>query len=139
MPSSPLSPELVPFVRAPRPAVIGTVRPDGTPSTTATWYEWQDGRVLLSMVADGPRLRNVRHSPGISLTVLGEDWYDHVTLLGRAVAFEDDSDLDDLDRLSRRYRGEPYPKRHLRCVSVTMEVERWHSWGDPQAATAGDR
>lgn len=130
MPRSPLSPELEPFVRAARPAVIGTVRPDGTPSTTATWYEWQDGRVLLSMVADGPRLRNVRHNPGISLTVLGEDWYDHVTLLGRAVSFEDDADLNDLDRLSQRYRGESYPKRHLRCVSVIMEVERWHSWGN---------
>jgi PPOX class probable F420-dependent enzyme len=133
VPRPPLPPELVEFVRAPRPAVIGTVRPDGTPSTTATWYEWQAGRLLLSMVADGPRLRNVRHNPGISLTILGEDWYDHVTVLGRAAAFEDDPRLADLDRLSLRYRDEPYPKRHLRCVSVIMEIERWHSWGEPRA------
>jgi len=133
MPKAPLPPQLEEFVRGARPAVIGTVRPDGGAATTATWYEWQDGRVLLSMVATGPRVRNVRHEPRISLTILGESWYDHVTLIGPVVDIYDDVGLADLDRLSMRYYGEPYPKRELRCVSAIVRVEQWHSWGDPGA------
>jgi PPOX class probable F420-dependent enzyme len=132
MPHAPLPPDLQRFVRAPRPAVVGTVRPDGSPATTATWYEWNDdGTVLLSIVAGSPRLRNLRNDPRLSLTVLGKSWYHHVTLLGRVVELRDDPALADLDRMSRRYFGKRYPKRELECVSAVMEVERWHSFGDP--------
>lgn len=136
MPKGPLPPELVAFLAAPRRAVIATVRPDGGPSTTATWYDWVDGRILVNMVASGPRLRNLRHNPRASLTVLGDNWYDHVSLLGRVSELRDDPDLRDLDGLSVRYTGEPYPKRHLVCVTALIAVERWHSWGEPAAATA---
>jgi PPOX class probable F420-dependent enzyme len=132
MPQAPLPPDLQRFVRAPRPAVVGTVRPDGSPATTATWYEWDDdGTVLLSIVAGSRRARNVRNDPRISLTVLGKSWYHHVTLLGQVVELRDDPGLADLDRLSRRYFGKRYPNRELECISAVMEVERWHSFGDP--------
>jgi PPOX class probable F420-dependent enzyme len=132
MPASPLPPDLQRFLRAPRAAVVGTVRPDGSPATTATWYEWNDdGSVLLSIVAGSPRVRNVRNDPRVSLTVLGKSWYHHVTLLGRVVELRDDTALVDLDRLSRRYFGKRYPNRELKCISAVMDVERWHSFGDP--------
>jgi len=85
-----------------RLAVVGTVQPGGSPATTPTWYGWEDGRVLLSMVASSPRARNVRNDPRVSLTILGESWYDHVSLLGRVVELRDDPELKDLDRLSER-------------------------------------
>lgn len=135
MPKGPIPPEFQPFVRAARPAVIGTVRPDGAPSTTATWYDWEDGRLMLSMVASGLRARNLRANPWLSLTILGDSWYDHVSVAGRVVEFRADDELRDIDRLSERYTGEPYPKRHLTCVTALVEPERWHSWGDPGVAT----
>jgi PPOX class probable F420-dependent enzyme len=131
MPKAPLPPDLERFVAAPRAAVVGTVRPDGSPVTTAVWYGLEDGRVLLSMDADGPRVRNLRNNPRVALTILGESWYDHVSLLGTVVEIRDDPDLADLDRLSVRYDGVPYPDRDLRCVSVLFEIERWHTWGSP--------
>jgi PPOX class probable F420-dependent enzyme len=130
MPRGPLPPELVEFLRPARPAVVATVRPDGTPATTATWYDWDDGRLLLSMTAGSPRTRNVRATPEIALTVLGENWYDHVSVSGPVVELRDDEGLADLDRLSLRYWGELYPKRELRCVTALVEVARWHAWGD---------
>jgi PPOX class probable F420-dependent enzyme len=132
MPKGPLPPALVEFVETARPAVIGTVRPNGTPTTTPTWYEWHDGHVLLSMVTGGPREQNVRANPSVALTILGEDWYDHVSLRGPVVEIRPDEGLADLDRLSQRYWGEPYPKRELVCVSVIVEVQRWHAWGTPR-------
>ena len=132
MPRAPLPPELERFVAAPRPAVVGTVRPDGAPVTTAVWYGWLgEGRVLLSMDAQGPRQRNLRNNTRIALTILGESWYDHVSILGRVVEFRDDSDLADLDALSVRYEGQPYEDRSITPVSAIVEIERWHTWGDP--------
>ncbi len=49
---------------------------------------------------------------------------------GPVVELRDDDGLADLDRLSLRYWGEPYPKRELRCVTALVEVARWHAWGD---------
>lgn len=130
MPRGSLPPELIEYLRAPRPAVVSTVRPDGTPATTATWYDWDDGRLLLSMTAASPRTRNVRVNPHVALTVLGDSWYDHVSVSGPVVELRDDEGLADLDRLSLRYWGEFYPKRELVCVSALVAVDRWHSWGD---------
>ena len=45
----------------------------------------------------------------MSLTVLGESWYRHVSLQGRIVEFKADTDFADIDRLSRHYGGNPYP------------------------------
>jgi hypothetical protein len=49
MPRMPLPRELDLLVARPSPAVVGTVRPDGSPHTAATWYDWEGGRVLLNM------------------------------------------------------------------------------------------
>jgi nitroimidazol reductase NimA-like FMN-containing flavoprotein (pyridoxamine 5'-phosphate oxidase superfamily) len=74
VPDAPLPNELRPFVEAARPAVIGTVRPEGAPTTTATRYGWEDGWLLLSMTSREPRLRNVRAEPRVSLTILGDSF-----------------------------------------------------------------
>jgi PPOX class probable F420-dependent enzyme len=128
MPKPPLPPELDDFLKQPNPSVIGTLRPDGGPNTTATWYLWEDGRVLVNMDAGRKRLEHFRRDPRVSITVLGrEEWYRHVTLVGRAT-LEDDPDLADIDRLSRHYTGEPYAQRDRARVSAWIEVESWHSW-----------
>jgi PPOX class probable F420-dependent enzyme len=131
VPRAPLPPELQSFLAAPNPAVVATVRPDGSPVSTATWYEWQDGSFLLSMDAGGPRLRNLRHDPRLALTVLGESFYDHVSLLGHVVEIREDVDLADIDRLSLRYLDEPYDDREYAGASVVARVDRWHTWGKP--------
>jgi PPOX class probable F420-dependent enzyme len=136
MPAAPLPPELERFLAKPRPAVVATITEAGSPVTTATWYEWVDGRVLLTMDAAGHRIRNLRRDPRVALTVLGDSWYNHVSLLGRAVELRDDPDFVEIDRLSMRYEGRPYPERDWKCVAVLVEVERWHTWGDPASEVA---
>jgi PPOX class probable F420-dependent enzyme len=137
MPAAPLPAELVSFLAGPRRAVVGTVRGDGSPVTTACWYGLQDdGRILLSMDRDSHRLRHLRADPRVALTVLGDDWYNQLSLLGRAVESRDDDDLADIDALSQRYLGEPYEDRSYTGVSVLFEIERWHTWGDPAGEAA---
>jgi PPOX class probable F420-dependent enzyme len=132
VPAAPLPTELLAFLDGPRKAVVGTVRTDGSPVTTACWYGLQDdGRILLTMDRESHRLRHLRANPRVALTVLGDDWYNQVSLLGRAIDFRDDPDLADIDALSRRYLGEGYEDRGYKGVSVLVEIDRWHTWGDP--------
>ena len=135
MPSVPVSPEVDAFLAQPNPAVVATIRPDGTPHTAATWYDWEDGRVLLNMDEGRLRLGYLRANPNVSLTVLAEgDWYRQVTLLGRVVSIEEDEGLRDIDRLALRYSPNRYRNRENRRFSAWMEPERWYAWPPPAQA-----
>ena len=125
-----MPPDVEEFLRRPNPAVVATLRPDGSPHTAATWYDWEDGLVLLNMEDTRLRLRFLRRDPRAALTVLDADsWYRHVSLLGRVVRIEDDDDLADIDRLALRYTGRPFGTRDRKRVSAWLEPERWHQWG----------
>ena len=83
MPSGPLPAELAEFLAKPNPCVIATLNADGSPNTVATWYLWEDGRVLVNMAESRARLDNIRRDGRVSLTVLDEaSWYNHVSLRG---------------------------------------------------------
>jgi PPOX class probable F420-dependent enzyme len=129
MPKPPLPPELDELLARPNPAVIGTLKPDGGPHTVATWYLWQDGRVLVNMDEGRARLDYIRRDPRVSITVLdGDEWHNHVSLRGRVVSLEDDTELADIDRLSQHYVGQPYRNRERGRVSAWIEVDHWHAW-----------
>ncbi|SDD13778.1 PPOX class F420-dependent oxidoreductase [Streptomyces prasinopilosus] len=130
MSKPPLPPEADALLGRANPCVMATLRSDGTPVSTPTWYVWEDGRVLISLDEGRVRLKHLRRDPRVTLTVLADDdWYTHVTLIGRAVELNDDEGLADIDRISRHYTGKPYPDRERARVSAWIEVERWHGWG----------
>ena len=54
MPLAPLPDEVVEFLKEPHAAVISTVRSDGAPYSAATWYDWDDGRILVNELAMRP-------------------------------------------------------------------------------------
>src|SRR5690242_1918549 len=118
MPRPPLPKTLVEFLTEPNPAVIATIAPDGSLHTAATWYLWEDGRVLVNMDASRRRLAHLRNDPRVSLTVLGkDDWSRHVSLSGPVASLEPDSEFAAIDRLARQYSGQPFPLRDRDRVS----------------------
>jgi PPOX class probable F420-dependent enzyme len=130
VPRGPLPDQLRELLARPNPAVITTLRPDGQPVSVATWYLLDGDRILVNMDEGRKRLEYLRADPRVSLTALDEhDWYTHLSLQGRVVELADDPDLNDIDRLSRHYRGQPYPTRDRRRVSAWIEIESWHGWG----------
>jgi PPOX class probable F420-dependent enzyme len=129
MPATPVPPEVDRFLREPNPAVMASLRPGGGPHTVATWYDWEDGRVLISLDDSRLRLRFLERDPRVSLTVLHpEDWYRHVSLIGEVEELRPDEGLADIDRLSTRYRGAPYRNRTSPRTSAWIRVDRWHGW-----------
>jgi len=144
---------VVEFLKRPNPAVIACIRPDGYPMSVATWYDWEDGLILVNMSESRSRLGWLRANPKASLTALGgggctgswlrqarcpegrrppqtDDWYRHVSLYGSVVRFADDSTLADIDRLCLRHTGKPFSNRDAKRVSAWIEPHGWHGWDD---------
>ncbi|MFJ5802280.1 PPOX class F420-dependent oxidoreductase [Streptomyces decoyicus] len=130
MSNPPLPDPAVAMLRKANPAVITTLRSDGQPVSTATWYLWDDGRVLVNMDEGRKRLEHLRNDARVSLTVLDEgNWYTHLSLIGHIAEIRDDEELAGIDRLAQHYMGKPYPQRDRRRVSAWIEIDRWHGWG----------
>jgi PPOX class probable F420-dependent enzyme len=129
MPKPPVPREIDEFLAQPNPSVIATLTSDGSPSSSATWYLWDGGRILVNMDEGRKRLDHMRRDPRVAMTVLGkDDWYHQVSVRGRIVSLEDDADLVDIDRISRHYTGQPYAQRDRGRVSAWIEIDSWHAW-----------
>ena len=106
MSKPPLPAAAVAMLRKPNPSVITTLRRDGQPVSTATWYLWEDGRVLVNMDEGRKRLEHMRDDPRVALDVLEEsDWYTHVSITGHVEEMREDTDLADIDRLASSTRA----------------------------------
>ena len=159
---------VIEFLQRPNPAVIACIRPDGYPMTVATWYDWEDGLILVNMSEGRSRLRWLRANPRASLTALGQggaqrgaqggasgagsarpdaprgdvppqmDWYRHVSLFGEVIRLADDTTLADIDRLCLRYTGKPFSNRRAKRVSAWIEPHGWHGWDDEGVVASTD-
>jgi PPOX class probable F420-dependent enzyme len=131
MPKPPVSDAVSELLAAPNKAVMTTPRPNGQPILVATWYLWQDGRVLLNMDRRRKRVARLAEDPRVSMLVLAEpDWSTYVSLQGRVVKTYDDVDMSDINRIAVHYgedgfAGTPESRR----VSFLVEIDRWFGWG----------
>lgn len=131
MPTLPFPDDVRAKLEAPNPCTITTLRSDGAPVSVATWYLLlDDGRLMVNMDATRKRLEHLRRDPRVALTILdANDWYTHISIIGRVVEMYDDPELADIDRLARQYGRDEYPDRTSPRVTAIIEVERWHGWG----------
>ncbi|MDQ6657341.1 MAG: PPOX class F420-dependent oxidoreductase [Actinomycetota bacterium] len=130
MPSTPLPDDLRARLAKPNPSVIATLRRDGQPVTVATWYLLDGDRILVNMDRTRVRVKHLRNDGRVALTVLDENWYTHVSIVGQVVEIADDDDLSGIDRISTHYTGKPYPDRVSPRVNAWIEIDRWHGWGE---------
>ena len=130
MPNTELPPHLQRLLEQPNPAVICTVRQDGQPVSVATWYLFEEGRIIVNMDAGRKRLDYLRHEPRVSLTVLDQaGWYTHVSLTGTVADLRDDTDLSDIDRIAQHYVKSPYGERSRPRITAVIDITSWHAWG----------
>jgi PPOX class probable F420-dependent enzyme len=126
MSRGPLPPDIDELLMQANPAVIGTVKPDGSPHTVATWYLWENGEIIVSMDDSRRRLAYMAVGAPVSLTVLAADnWYVHVSFRGRVVELRPDPDLADIDRLSTQYFGRPYHVRDRTRTTARIASTAW--------------
>lgn len=117
------------LLSGPNPAVLASLRADGTPHLAAIWYGWKDGRILLTFDQARKRLEFIRRNPAVSVCVLDRaDWFRNVVLFGRVVEIFDDENLAHVDELSHSYMNRPYPDRTRPRVCAWMEIDSWFAW-----------
>jgi PPOX class probable F420-dependent enzyme len=130
MPKPPLPDDAAQMFAHPNYATITAVRPDGQPVSVATWYLYENGRVLVNMDNRRKRISYLRNDPRVSLTAMDpSDWVTHLSIQGRVVDWVEDKDLVDIDRISEHYTGKPYVVRSRPRVSAWIEIDSWHGWG----------
>lgn len=98
------------FIRDnPFPAVVATIRPDGTPHSTVVWID-EDGGDLIFNTAEGrAKPRHLEQNPNVSITVIDPaNQYQWVSVSGRATMTTDGA-REHIDKLSNKYLGKDYP------------------------------
>ena len=82
--------------------VLATLRRDGRPQLSPVLYLLDDdGEVKISVTRDRAKTHNVRRDPRVSMTALGDNFYEYVVVEGSAHIVEDDP----LPLLRHVYRG----------------------------------
>src|SRR5919199_298580 len=92
---------------------LATLMPDGSPHTVAVWVGVEDGRVVFFTQPSSQKALNIARDPRVAISITDHDQpYKTGRVRGRVVATrEGDEALEVIDRLSRKYTGQPFPMR----------------------------
>ncbi len=60
------------FLLAPRIAVFGTSRANGSPQLSPVWYLYENERLYVGMFAESAKFRNMRRDPRVAICIAGE-------------------------------------------------------------------
>lgn len=131
MTATPLADDVRELLLKPNPAVMATVRKDGSPVTVPTWYLLVGDRILLNLDKSRVRLQHIQRDPRVALSVMeAGNWTTHVSIQGRVVEIVDDPNLEGIDSLARHYTGQNYFNREDPRVDAWVDIDRVHVWGD---------
>ncbi|UQU67915.1 TIGR03618 family F420-dependent PPOX class oxidoreductase [Couchioplanes caeruleus] len=110
---------------------VTTLMPDGSPQITQTWAGTDGEHVLINTVDTHQKTRNVRRDPRIAIGIAdpaspSRSW----ALRGRVVAATTEGARENIDELSRKYIGRPYPGfggGEQQRVILTVKVDKLHT------------
>ena len=116
-----LTPEVRELFEGANFAHLATLMPDGSPHSVTVWVGVEDGRVVWFTQPTSQKARNVARDARVAVSITDHDRpYRTGRVRGRVVATrEGDEALEVIDRLSRKYTGEPFPMRS----GIVYEVE----------------
>ena len=120
------------FIARSHRGVLATIKRDGRPQMSNVSYTLDDdGLIKISVTQDRAKTRNARRDPRVSMTILGDNWYEYVVIEGTAEIRDGQDVLVELRRVYERITGKPHPNwqefdeamvRDRRCVlAVTIE------------------
>jgi PPOX class probable F420-dependent enzyme len=118
------------FLRNPFAAIATTLRRDGSPHSTVVWVDEDGGDVLFNTGVGRAKERHLRRDPRASLLVVDPaNQYRWVAVSG-SVTLSTEGGVEHIDKLWRRYNGEPYPSdRPGERVIVRIRPDRVDALG----------
>lgn len=123
---------LLDLLRSPAPCFLATLMPDGGPQMTQTWVDADDrGRIVVNTVVGFQKVRNVERDPRVALNIADPaDPSRYFGVRGRVVDITTEGATEQIEALSRKYTGGPYPwygGRDQQRVTLTIEADSVHS------------
>ena len=83
---------------------------DGSPQVTQTWVDTDGRYVLINSVQGFVKVRNIERDPRVAVAISDPaNPFRYIQIRGRVVEMTTDGGAEDIERLSRKYTGEPYP------------------------------
>jgi PPOX class probable F420-dependent enzyme len=110
---------------------VTTLMPDGSPQISQTWAGTDGEHVLINTVETHQKTRNVKRDPRIAVGIAdpaapSRYW----ALRGTVVAATTDGAQENIDELSQKYLGRPYPGFSAgpqQRVLLTVKVDKVHT------------
>lgn len=109
-------------------AHLASIGPDGEPQSHPVWYDFQDGRLVISTTKDRQKYRNITREPRVSATITDpENPYRYLEIRGRVEDIEDDPDKAFIDELAQKYLDkDEYPNKVADAERVNIAIEPEH-------------
>ncbi len=104
-----LSEELLALLRQPSTCYIATSMADGSPQLTQTWVDTDGEHVLINSVQGYLKLRNIARDPRVAVAI--SDPHNptrYFQVRGQVVNTTTDGAADHIEKLARKYTGNPY-------------------------------
>jgi PPOX class probable F420-dependent enzyme len=111
----------------PNYAHVATVLPSGAPHSVPVWIGVEDDRLAFFTQAGSRKARNLERDGRVAVSITDRaNPYRMAQVRGRVVeTLEGDAALEVIDRLARRYTGNPFPMRS--GIVFLIEPERVQS------------
>ncbi|EXG82560.1 TIGR03618 family F420-dependent PPOX class oxidoreductase [Cryptosporangium arvum] len=127
----PLPDDLLEVLRGKAICFVTTLMPDGSPQISQTWADTDGKHVLINTVDTHQKARNIGRDPRVAIGIADpaaplRSW----ALRGTVVAAETSGARQNLEELSQKYIGRPYPNYgggEQQRVLLTIEVDRVHT------------
>jgi PPOX class probable F420-dependent enzyme len=125
-------PELHPVTKelasGPNYAAISTLLPTGHIQTQYIWVGTDGDRLYVNTEPHRQKFRNLQRDPRVTLAIRDEENpYRYAEVRGRVVEFERGQKArEQIDELSQKYTGQPYPPEQIKTERVTVWIEPEH-------------
>src|SRR4051794_29876435 len=122
-----LSDEQVRFLERPYPAVVTTLRGDGSTHNTVVWVDVEDGVPSFNTAYGRAKPKHLERDPRVGLIVVDpEDQYRWLAVDGHAELTTDGAD-EQIDKLAKKYTGaERYGNRSEGEQRVKVRITPRH-------------
>ena len=88
---------------------LATLRPDGALAPSMVWIDWDGEHILTSSPVGSHKGQHLRENAPIALSVVDhQNPFRYVQVRGHVSGIRPDEGLAFIDRMARRYLGQPY-------------------------------
>lgn len=110
-------------------ANVATISPKGELQNNPVWFRWDGERILFSLTKGRQKYHNLKRDPRVAVSIVDPtNIYRYLEIRGNVVRIYEDSDLQFLNSLAKKYLNlDIYPWHKPEDERVVIVVEPEHT------------